>query len=129
MTSFDTFWVSYLQAHRRPATRGVHYFATVFGLSGVVSSGIWLDPWPGVLAIAGAYAMAISAHWFIERNQPLIVANPLWGAVSDARMCLLAMTGRLKQEFARHHVEPIEARRPVPCDEAGVTPAAPGHLG
>lgn len=128
MTSFDAFWASYLRAHSRPGTRGVHYFATVLGMAGVTSSAIWLDPWPGVIAIACAYVLAIGAHLLIEHNQPLILSNPFWGAVADMRMCLLALTGRLERELARHHGERIEARPQVPSDQAGATPAAPRSL-
>jgi hypothetical protein len=99
--SFKDFWVHYLRAHS--------YFATVLGISGVSSSVIWLDPWPAAIALGSAYGLAIGAHRLIERNHPLILTNPVWGAVSDLRMCLLAFTGRLDRELLRHGVP---ARRP-----------------
>ena len=99
--SFSDFWRLYLDAHRNPATRGVHYAATVLGaastLAGVLLGEVLLPP-AGILV---AVAMAVSSHRFIEHNQPLIRVNPFYGAVSDLRMMFLAMTGRLSGEYAR----------------------------
>jgi hypothetical protein len=128
MASLQDYWGAYLRAHTRPATRAVHYIATVLGIAGVASSIIWLDPWPCVIAIALGYVLAIGAHWFIERNQPLILANPVWGAVSDMRMCLLALTGRLNRELIRHGVVTRTGRgRPAVSASQPVdpTPAPP----
>lgn len=106
MVSLKVYWGHYLQAHTRPGTRGIHYFATVLGFSGGIASLVWLDPLPVLVAVAVSYMLAISAHWFIERNQPLILVNPLWGAICDVRMCFLALTGRLADELERHNVLP-----------------------
>lgn len=98
---YRDFWVAYLDAHRKPATRGMHYLATVTGIGGAVFA-IWLELlWFMAGGIALGVVMAVSSHHLIERNRPLIRVNPFYGAVSDLRMCWLAMTGRLTAEYAR----------------------------
>lgn len=101
---FDQFWPMYLRAHRRAATRGLHYLATVVGISGAVAAlatGIvWLFP----LGIAMGYVIAVLSHWTIEGNQPLITVSAFWGAVADLRMCYLALSGQLEAEALRRGV-------------------------
>jgi hypothetical protein len=99
--SYADFWRLYLDAHRHPATRGVHYAATVLGAASTLAGvllGQFLLPPAGILV---AVAMAVGSHRFIEHNQPLIRVNPFYGAASDLRMMFLAMTGQLSREYAR----------------------------
>jgi hypothetical protein len=114
--SYADFWRLYLDAHRSPATRFVHYAATLLG-AGATLAGVLLDQLLlGPAGIAVAVGMAVGSHRFIEHNQPLIKVNPFYGAVSDLRMMGLAMTGRLPQEYARLGLG-LAAPRP-----AGVAP-------
>jgi hypothetical protein len=99
--SYAEFWRLYLDAHRNPVTRGVHYAATLLG-AGATAAGVLLDQLLlGPAGILVAIGMAVGSHRFIEHNQPLIRVNPLYGAISDLRMMGLAMTGRLPREYAR----------------------------
>jgi len=100
---FGEFWPLYLQAHSRPATRAVHYGATVLGLASTVAAVATLEP-TFLLGIAVAYGLAIGAHSFIEKNRSMIRVNPLLGAVADLRMFWLAFTGRLGRELAKNGV-------------------------
>jgi hypothetical protein len=75
----------YLRAHQRAGTRALHYLATAVGISGAVAAlatGIF---WLFLLGIAMGYVIAVLCldH---RGNQPLILDNPFWGAVSDVRM-------------------------------------------
>lgn len=101
---FNRFWPLYLRAHQRSGTRAMHYLATAVGISGAVAAlatGVfWLFP----VGIAMGYVIAVLSHWTIEGNQPLILVNPFWGAVSDIRMCYLALTGQLETEALRQGV-------------------------
>lgn len=101
---FGEFWQLYLRAHQLPGTRALHYFATAFGILSAVEAIAAHQPLIFVVGIAVSYAIAISAHWFIEGNQPLIRVNALWGAVADLRMCWLALTGRMAGELSRHRI-------------------------
>jgi hypothetical protein len=114
--SYDEFWRLYLDAHRRPATRGMHYAATVVGAAGTVLA---LPMGEVLLCPAGiglGICMAIASHRFIEHNRPLIRVNAYYGAVSDLRMMWLGLTGQLPAEYRRLGLEPI---RPT----AGLRPA------
>jgi len=98
---YRDFWVVYLDAHRNPATRGMHYLATLTGIGGTILA-IWLELlWFMAGGIGLGVVMAVSSHHLIEHNRPLIRVNPFYGAISDLRMCWLALTGRLNAEYAR----------------------------
>ncbi|MGH6930924.1 MAG: Mpo1-like protein [Dongiaceae bacterium] len=98
---FKEFWPLYLRAHSRPMTRAMHYLASLVGLSFTIWAVAAGDGWLCAIGIGSGYAMAVLSHWVFEGNQPLILVHPVWGAVSDVRMCLLALTGRLGCELAR----------------------------
>jgi hypothetical protein len=117
---YRVFWVAYLDAHRNPATRAVHYLATLTGMAGGVLA-IWFELlWFMAGGIGLGVVMAVSSHHLIEHNRPLIRVNPFYGAVSDLRMCWLAVTGRLGAEYAR-----LGLGRPGPKERhAGVTTRA-----
>lgn len=102
--SFAEFWRRYLDAHRRPGTRAAHYLATLTGA--LATAAAFHQGHPGYMAggIALGYAIAIGSHWWIEGNQPLIKVNALYGAISDLRMCWLALTGKLQAEYERLHL-------------------------
>lgn len=116
---YRDFWVAYLDAHRDPRTRGMHYLATIVGMAGT-GFAIWLEfLWLMAGGIAAGVVMAVTSHWWIEHNQPLIRVNPFYGAVSDLRMCWLAVTGRLRSEYARLGLGLPE---PMPKSAHGVAP-------
>jgi hypothetical protein len=99
--SYPDFWRLYLEAHRRPATRGMHYAATFVGAASTVASVVLGEVLLAPLGLLAAVVMAVGSHRFIEHNQPLIRINPLYGALCDLRMMWLAMTGSLPREYAR----------------------------
>lgn len=107
---FPEFWRLYLRAHQLPGTRALHYFATAFGILSAVEALAARQPLLFVAGIAVSYGIAVSAHWFIEGNQPLIRVNAFWGAVADLRMCWLAMTGRMAGELARTRIARLSPR-------------------
>jgi hypothetical protein len=100
---FEEFWPHYLRAHSQPATRAVHYGATVIGLGSAGLAAMTFEPLL-LLGIPVGYALAISAHGFIEKNRSMIRVNPFWGAAADLRMFWLAMTGGLGRELAKSGV-------------------------
>ena len=110
---FKQFWPVYLHEHSRRSTRALHYAATgFFGFMAAIAVAveeIWVVP----AGIAGSYAVAVTAHWCFERNRPLFLVNPLWGAVADLRMCWLALTGRLRRELTKCQVPGYESRSPI----------------
>lgn len=101
---FRDFWPLYLSAHRLPGTRALHYFATIFGILAAIEAVLAQEAWVFFAGIGASYAIAVSAHWFVEHNQPLIRVNAFWGAVADLRMCWLALRGRMEIEFIRRGI-------------------------
>jgi hypothetical protein len=106
------FWPLYLRAHRRPATRGVHYLATGAGIVGAVVAMSLREPWVLIGVIVASYAAAIASHRFLEGNRPLVLVNPIWGAVADLRMSWLAATGRLGAQFTKYEIAAAIAPSP-----------------
>ncbi len=53
------------------------------------------------VSIFFAVVMAVTSHWWIEQNQPLIRVNAFYGALADLKMCALALTGGIGAEYAR----------------------------
>jgi hypothetical protein len=103
--TFREFWPLYLQAHSEPGTRAIHYGATVIGVGSTAAAVVTGE----VLLLAGigiAYALAICAHAWIEKNRSMVGINPLWGAVADLRMFWLALTGGLKREIEKSGAAP-----------------------
>jgi hypothetical protein len=96
---FREFWPVYLRAHSLPGTRAMHYVATIVGATAAVQALVSRQPL-FLLGIGLGYALAIMAHRYIERNQPLIRVNALLGVVADLRMFWLALTGALGREIA-----------------------------
>ena len=100
---YGDYWDAYLKAHSKGGTRAAHYAATCVGL-GFGLSGLFTLNWSLLaMGIAGGYAIAIGSHHYIERNRS-VVHRPVWGAVSELRMFVLAISGRLRAELDRHMV-------------------------
>jgi hypothetical protein len=99
--SYSDFWRLYLDAHRRPATRFLHYLATVVGAAGTLAAVVLGEILLAPLGILIGVGMAVGSHRFIEHNRPLIRINPFYGALCDLRMMWLALTGGLPREYAR----------------------------
>lgn len=98
---FAEFWRNYLRAHSKPGTRAAHYLATAIGIAGAIAAAYYGQPALVAVGIGCAVALAVSSHWIIEHNQPLIRVNAFYGAIADLRMCWLALTGRLIGEYRR----------------------------
>lgn len=106
--SYDDFWRLYLDAHRRPATRAMHYVATVVGALGTLLAFVWGEALLCPAGIGVGICMAIGSHRFIEHNRPLIRVNAYYGALSDLRMMWLGLTGQLPAEYRRLGLAPIQ---------------------
>jgi hypothetical protein len=95
LMTYPEFWKTYLRAHARPATRGLHYAGTCLALAALAAGVVMLDWRLLVAAPVIGYAFAWAAHLGIERNTPKTFGHPLWSLFSDVRMLGLAVRGRL----------------------------------
>ncbi|WP_298208786.1 DUF962 domain-containing protein [Ferrimicrobium sp.] len=94
----DEFWLRYLRAHSRRATRVLHYFGSTLAILVLARARRPRDLLGVPLA---GYVPAWFAHFFIERNRPETFTHPLASLLADYRMLALAMTGRLGPHLAR----------------------------
>lgn len=99
--SFAVFWPEYLDAHRDPRTRALHYLGTTLGVSSFVVFLITMN-WHFLLAapILG-YGLAMLAHPIFEGNRPKTFEHPVLSFVSDFYMLFLWATGRLGPQLAQ----------------------------
>jgi hypothetical protein len=107
--TFQEFWPHYLRAHRQPRTRVAHYAATLLAFAAIGLAIYYRVPLIALGAIAISYAVALASHGIFERNKSLVFVNPAWGALSDLKMCWLALTGGLAAELALHVGLPMES--------------------
>lgn len=116
--SFAEFWPYYLAEHSRPATRSVHFLATVCWLGLLLAALLLRRWWLLALIPVVAYGLAWVSHFFIERNRPATFKYPLFSLLADHKMALYMATGRLGRELNRLGIQ--SNRLPA----AGEKPAA-----
>lgn len=99
--TYGEFWLHYLRAHRRTGTRALHYLGSTLALAMVAAAAIRTD-WrllPGAVVVG--YALAWTGHFAVEGNRPATFGHPIWSLLSDFRMLLLWLTGRLAPHLVR----------------------------
>lgn len=105
--TYAEFWPYYLSEHRKPETRGLHYFGTGLGIALVIAAALLLD-WTLIpVALISGYLFAWIGHFFVERNRPATFTYPLWSIFSDFRMLGLWLAGKLDAEFAKADIDAL----------------------
>ncbi|MGE0417297.1 MAG: Mpo1-like protein [Acetobacteraceae bacterium] len=98
--TYDQFWLRYLRAHARPATRALHYVGTLLAIACLAGGIAWdwrLLPAAPILG----YGFAWTAHFGIEGNRPETFGHPFWSLASDFRLLVLFLSGRLAAHLRR----------------------------
>ena len=94
--SFAEFYPYYLEEHRNPTCRRLHYVGSLLVLvvlGYALLSGQWL--WLLALPVIG-YGFAWVGHFVFERNRPATFQYPLYSLMGDWVMLKDMLTGRLR---------------------------------
>ena len=110
MQSYSEFWPHYLREHAKPETRALHYVGTALALGLFACIFIYQDYWFLFAALVCGYLFAWIGHFFVEKNRPATFTYPLWSLVSDFRMFVYWITGRLGPELQKAGVRPPAAQ-------------------
>ena len=98
--TYPEFWHRYLDAHRDPRTRGLHYVGTSLALGALTAGAATRDwRWFAAAPIVG-YSCAWLGHLVFEHNRPETFGHPFWSLASDLRMLGLFVSGRLGREIS-----------------------------
>jgi len=94
--SFREFYPDYLEEHRDPRSRLLHFVGTFLVLA-TVAGAAWTGRWDWLVAIpAFGYGFAWIGHFVFERNRPATFKHPLYSLAGDLVMFRDLLTGRLK---------------------------------
>ncbi|OLU28404.1 Mpo1-like protein [Pseudomonas sp. PA27(2017)] len=94
--SFTEFYPYYLEEHRHPTCRRLHYVGSLLVLvvlGYALISGQWL--WLLALPVIG-YGFAWVGHFAFERNRPATFEYPLYSLMGDWVMLKDMLTGRIR---------------------------------
>lgn len=94
--SFAEFYPYYLQEHRNPTCRRLHYLGSllvllVLGYALVSQQWLWLLALPVI-----GYGFAWVGHFIFERNRPATFQHPLYSLMGDWVMFRDVLTGRIR---------------------------------
>jgi hypothetical protein len=98
-SSFAEFYPYYLNEHRHPLCRALHYVGSglvVIVLLLVLLSQQWVYLW--LLPLLG-YGFAWLGHVLFEHNKPATFSYPFYSLAADWVMLRDFLTGRLKHKF------------------------------
>src|SRR3982074_1652847 len=101
MRTFAEFWPFYLNEHKKPLTRALHFTGT--SLSIVLMLSALALRRPSLILPAGlwGYPCAWVGNFFVEHNKPATFKYPLWSFAADLRMLAFALSGRLTAELQK----------------------------
>jgi hypothetical protein len=94
--SFSEFYHFYLSEHSDPVNRRLHFFgclAVILVIFYSVFTQVWLAL---ILAPLVGYGLAWIGHLFIEKNKPATFKYPIYSLLSDWKMFLDIITGKIK---------------------------------
>jgi hypothetical protein len=93
MKTYEEFWPFYLEQHRNPICRKLHFVGT-FLVFVCLAAAIVVSPPYLILAPVAGYAFAWTGHFFFEKNRPATFTHPFWSLRADFRMFFRMLFGQ-----------------------------------
>ena len=94
-SSYSEFYSYYLKQHSTYGCRLLHVVGSSLVLLDIALS-LLFSMWLLVLAPVLGYGCAWIGHYVFEHNRPATFGAPFWSFVSDWRMYVEMLTGRIK---------------------------------
>jgi hypothetical protein len=82
-TSFREFYPFYLNEHRNPTCRRLHFVGSTLALLCLVALAATGNPWWLLAGVFCGYGFAWVGHFFFEKNRPATFKYPLWSFMGD----------------------------------------------
>lgn len=119
-TSFESFWPFYVQEHKHPLNRRLHFLGTSLALGCVANAALRRKPRWLLLAPLAGYFFAWIGHFLVEKNRPATFKYPLESLRGDFKMFGLMATGRMNDELQRVLLDAEMAAEKNPASADGL---------
>ncbi|MFC4729621.1 Mpo1-like protein [Coralloluteibacterium thermophilus] len=94
--SFREFYPFYLDEHRNPVSRRLHFIGSCGVIVLVVAALLTRNPWWLPAALVCGYGFAWVGHFFFEKNRPATFRHPFYSFAGDWVMFKDILTGRIR---------------------------------
>lgn len=100
--TLEQFWPFYVQEHRKPLTRWLHFVGTSTLFIWLGLALVRRDPKLLLAALITPYAWAWVSHFFVEKNRPATFKYPFKSLVSDFIMYGKMWRGQMDAEIEKY---------------------------
>lgn len=100
--TFAEFWPYYVNEHKRPLTRYLHFMGNTNLLVWLTLALLRRSVKLAGFAVISSYLIAWIGHFFVEKNVPATFRYPVWAAICDMVMYVKMWNGTMNAEVARH---------------------------
>ncbi len=92
--TFADFYPFYLDEHKNPVSRRLHFVGTSIALIILVTALVTQSWWLLAAALVQGYAFAWVGHFFFERNRPATFKYPGYSLMGDWRLWWEILSGK-----------------------------------
>ncbi len=107
--TLEEFWPFYVNEHRKPLTRWLHFVGTTTIFFWLLMAIIRRDPKFLALSVISPYAYAWLSHFLVEKNRPATFKYPFKSLISDFIMYGKMWQGQMETEVAKYAQEEVAA--------------------
>ena len=94
--SFREFYPFYLDEHRHPVSRRLHFIGSCGVLVLLLVALLTANAWWLLAALACGYGCAWIGHFFFEKNRPATFTHPVYSFMGDWVMFKDILAGRIR---------------------------------